>query len=133
MNILRKVLSLSGEIEEEGEISARIGVEEGVDAMVGGVAAAGFLNPVGCFEVDLLVRVIVVEVAHPGDEVPEHRRVREVNLTAELTVGGLGQRVISRVYGLELAAAAAQRGGAIDDVVAAVDHEPIFGHYRSVN
>ena len=84
-----KVRSFSREIEEEMDIAARVGVEEGVYAVVGGVAAAGFLDAGGGFKVNLLVGVIVVEVIDPGDEVPESRRVGEVNLAAELSVGAL--------------------------------------------
>ena len=128
-----KIRSFSREVEEEMDIAARIGVEEGVYAVVGGVAAAGFLHAQRCFDVDLLVGVIVVEVIHPGDEVPEPGRVGEVNLAAELSVGAFRQDVVRRIHGLEHAAAAAQRGGAVGGVIAAIDREPIVRHYGSVD
>ena len=95
------------------DIAARIGIKERVDAMVGGTTAAGFLHAKSGFDVNFLVRVIVVEVVDAGDEFPEHRRIGKVNLAARLTVGALRQLIVARVHGLELPAAAAQFGGPI--------------------
>ena len=61
------------------------------------------------------------------------RRVGEVNLAAELSVGALRENVVGRVYGLEHAAAAAQRGTAVGGVITAIDRQPIPGHDRSVD
>ena len=74
-----------------------------------------------------------MEVIHPGDEVPEPRRVGEVNLAAELSVGALGQNVVGRVNCLEHAAAAAQRGAAVGGVISAIDREPLLRRDGSVD
>src|SRR5579883_2535530 len=132
-DVVREVRRFSRKVQEEVNILQGIIVKEDVYPVVGGVATSGNLQAESCFEVNFLVGVIQVEVAHSCDEILEYRSVPEVNLHAGLTVTTFRQSVESGIHGLEHSTATAERGRAICYLVSAINRQPLVRHYANID